>query len=54
VHQDSEDLPCQRCGEVPEDLWRCRRGLKIALLCPGCVATLRERGESVLVMGGHR
>lgn len=51
MHKDSERLACQRCGGYPDDLWRCRVNLKVALLCPGCVADRRAQGHAVSVMG---
>lgn len=48
---DEQPLACQRCKVVPDDLWRCRVNLKTALLCPGCAATRRMRGDQVVVLG---
>ena len=38
---------CPRCGEIVDDLWRAVRNGKPEVMCPGCVATCRRRGDVV-------
>ena len=43
----TEERRCPRCGEFVDDLWRVTRNDKLEVMCPGCVATCRTRGDEV-------
>ena len=42
---------CPRCEELVDDTWRVLRNGKMEVLCPGCVAACRTRGDRVEVLG---
>lgn len=45
----SEEAPmiCDRCGRPAEDTFWARTRSRLMALCPGCIADLRNRGDTV-------
>lgn len=42
-----DEQRCPRCREIADDVWRVARNDKLEIMCLGCVATCRRRGDEV-------